>query len=296
MRIALCNEVLAGMPFERQCELAAELGYDGLEIAPFTLSDNPDTLSAAAVAQIRRAVEAAGLVVTGLHWLLVKPAGLSLTTPEAGVRARTLEVLVRLTGLCAELGGAVLVHGSPNQRNVHEGETHATALGRLRDALAGVAQAAERNGVIYCLEPLSRHETSVVNTIAEAAELVREVGNPHLRTMIDCSAAGLTEARSVPDLIDLWMPTGLIAHLQVNDPNRRAPGQGDMQFGPIFAALERHGYTGAVGVEPFDYRPDGPGAAAYAAGYLRGIREALGRSGKSAGNGSSSNISKDLAR
>ncbi len=279
MRIALCNEVLAGMPFERQCEFAAELGYDGLEIAPFTLSDNPEQLSTSEIARIRRSVEAAGLVVTGLHWLLVKPAGLSLTTPDAGVRARTQEVLVRLTGLCAELGGAVLVHGSPNQRNVHDGETHATAMARLRDALAVAAQAAGRNGVTYCLEPLSRHETSVVNTIAEAAELVREVGNPHLRTMIDCSAAGLTESQSIPALIDLWMPTGLIAHVQVNDPNRRAPGQGEMQFGPIFAALERHGYTGAIGVEPFDYRPDGPGAAAFAAGYLRGVREALARSG-----------------
>ena len=278
MRIALCNEVLSGMPFERQCAFAAELGYDGLEIAPFTLSDNPEQLSTSEIARIRRSVEAAGLVVTGLHWLLVKPAGLSLTTPDAGVRARTQEVLVRLTGLCAELGGAVLVHGSPNQRNVHDGETHATAMARLRDALAAAAQAAGRNGVTYCLEPLSRHETSVVNTIAEAAELVREVGNPHLRTMIDCSAAGLTESQPVPALIDLWMPTGLIAHVQVNDPNRRAPGQGEMQFGPIFAALERHGYTGAIGVEPFDYRPDGPGAAAFAAGYLRGVREALARS------------------
>ena len=48
-----------------------------------------------------------------------------------------------------------------------------------------------------------------------------------------------------------------------------------MRFAPIFAALQRHGYDRTVAVEPFDYVPDGSGAAAFAAGYLRGIRESL---------------------
>jgi len=275
MRIALCNEVLAAMPLERQCEYAAALGYDGLEIAPFTLSTSPEKISTADAAKIRATVEASGLVVTGLHWLLVKPEGLSLTDPDAAVRTRTLAVMTHLIGLCAERGGAVLVHGSPKQRQIAPGETHATALARLQDALAQVALAAARVGVIYCIEPLSRRETELVNTIAEAAELVRSIDHPNLRTMIDCSAAGLTEADSIPSLIERWLPTGLIAHVQVNDPNRRGPGQGDLQFAPILAALKRHGYDGTVAVEPFDYSPDGPGVAAFSAGYLRGLREAL---------------------
>ena len=275
MRIALCNEVLGGMALERQCEYAAALGYDGLEIAPFTLSTSPEKISTADAAKIRATVEASGLVVTGLHWLLVKPEGLSLTDPDAAVRTRTLAVMTHLIGLCAELGGAVLVHGSPKQRQIAPGETHAIALARLRDALAQVALAAARVGVIYCIEPLSRRETELVNTIAEAAELVRSIDHPNLRTMIDCSAAGLTETDSIPSLIERWLPTGLIAHVQVNDPNRRGPGQGDMQFAPILAALKRHGYDGTVAVEPFDYSPDGLGAAAFSAGYLRGLREAL---------------------
>jgi sugar phosphate isomerase/epimerase len=167
------------------------------------------------------------------------------------------------------------VHGSPKQRQIAPGETHAIALARLQDALAQVALAAARVGVIYCIEPLSRRETELVNTIAEAAELVRSIDHPNLRTMIDCSAAGLTESASIPSLIERWLPTGLIAHVQVNDPNRRGPGQGDMQFAPILAALKRHGYDGTVAVEPFDYSPDGPGVAAFSAGYLRGLREAL---------------------
>ena len=276
MRIALCNEVLAGMPLERQCEYAAGLGYDGLEIAPFTLDASPEKISTAEAAKIRRVVEASGLVVTGLHWLLVKPDGLSLTDPDASIRGRTIEVMLRLTALCAELGGAVLVHGSPKQRQIAPGETLATALARLRDGLAQAASAAGKAGVIYCIEPLSRRETSLVNTIAEAADLVRSIDHPHLRTMIDCSAAGQTEADSIPSLIDRWLPTGLIAHLQVNDPNRRGPGQGEMKFAPILAALKRHDYAGTIAVEPFDYSPDGPGVAAFSSGYLRGLREALG--------------------
>ncbi len=273
MRIALCNEVLAGMPLAQQCELAAALGYDGLEIAPFTLSDTPQLMSAGAAANIRATVESFGLVVTGLHWLLVKPDGLSLTDPDAALRARTLEVMKRLTGLCAELGGKVLVHGSPKQRQIAPGESHASALARLQDGLAQVARDAGANDVTYCIEPLSRNETQLLNTVAQAAAVVRAIDHPHLRTMIDCSAAGLSETESVADLIDRWLPTGLIAHIQLNDPNRRGPGQGEMRFAPILAALRRQRYAGVLALEPFDYLPDGPATAAFCIGYLRGLLE-----------------------
>jgi D-psicose/D-tagatose/L-ribulose 3-epimerase len=275
MRIALCNEVLGHMPLEQQCDYAARLGYDGLEIAPFTLAEAPQTISSAEAARIRKTVEASGLRVTGLHWLLVKPEGLSLTDPDAAVRARTIGVMARMTALCGELGGTVLVHGSPRQRQIAPGDSHAVALARLQDGLAEVARAAADAGVTYCIEPLSRQETAVLNTVAEAAELVRAVDHPHFRTMIDCSAAGLTEADDIAALIDRWLPTGLIAHLQANDPNRRGPGQGNMKFAPVLAALRRHGYDGTIAVEPFDYSPDGRGAAGFAVGYLRGLLEAL---------------------
>jgi len=275
MKLALCNEVLAHLPLERQCELAAALGYDGLEIAPFTLGDAPHRLAASEIARVRKTVESFGLAVTGLHWLLVAPPGLSVTDPDARIRTRTRDVVAQLIALCAELGGNVLVHGSPKQRGIAPGEDHATALARLRDFLAAAARVAEAHGVVYCIEPLGRAETALVNTVAEAAALVREIGRSSLRTMIDTSAAGATETQSVPELIDEWLPTGVIGHVQVNDPNRRAPGQGAMRFAPIFAALQRNGYDRTVAVEPFDYVPDGAGAAAFAAGYLRGIRESL---------------------
>src|SRR5690242_17201439 len=120
MRFALCNEVLQPLPFPQQCKLAADLGYDGLELAPFTLADDPTALTDAEIAGYRRTAEDHGLAIFGLHWLLVAPAGLSIVSPVAALRQRTKEVMVRLVELCAALGGSYLVHGSPRQRSVPE--------------------------------------------------------------------------------------------------------------------------------------------------------------------------------
>lgn len=275
MRIALCNEVLQPMPFAQQCAWAAAVGYDGLEVAPFTLSDEPHMMIAQERAAIRRAAADAGIAITGLHWLLLTPKGLSITSPDDAVRARTVEVMRRLVDFCAEVGGKVLVHGSPGQRAIPAGETRETAIARARDAFARVADDAQRAGVVYCIEPLATTETPVINTIAEAAAIVDAVGSPGLRTMIDCAAAGRMEQAPLAAVLDRWLPTGRIAHVQVNDPNRRGPGEGELQFAPILAALKRNGYEGVVAVEPFKYVPDGQACAARAIGYLRGIREAL---------------------
>ncbi len=271
MRLTLCNEVVRELPFGRQCELAATLGYAGLEVAPFTLdAEAPHLLPAGARILVRRAAAEAGIAVTGLHWLLVAPSGLSITSGDAALRARTLDVMQRLVGLAADLGAGLLVHGSPGQRQV-------AADGDAARAEAALAQAGEwaaAAGVTYCLEPLAARETNWATTVEQAVAIVARINNPALRTMLDVCAAGNGEAEAVPALLDRWLPTGWLAHIHLNDRNRRAPGQGTDHFAPIVAALRRHGYAGLCGVEPFEYRPDGPGCAAFAAGYLRGAMEA----------------------
>ena len=275
MRLSLCNEVIAEMPYAKQCEYAAQLGYDGLEVAPYTLAESPERMTPAQVAEARRATADAGIAVTGLHWLLVKPAGLSISTRDDAVRQRTLDVMFALIDLCAELGGRYLVHGSPGQRRIDAGDTHAAAFARAQACWAAAGEHAAKAGVVYCVEPLTAEATPLVNTLAEAAKLVTDIGSPALRSMLDCCSAGKMEKESPAELVARWLPQGLIAHVQVNDRNRRGPGQGDDSFAPLLAALMRHGYSGDIAVEPFDYVPDGPGSAARAVGYLRGILEAL---------------------
>lgn len=274
MRIALCNEVLAPLEFSRQCVLAAALGYQGLELAPFTLADESGAMSAPQRAAVRRSAADAGIAISGLHWLLREPTGLSITSSDASVRRATLDVMHRQIDLCAELGGTVLVHGSPAQRWLPDADAEA-ARARAIDAFAAVAQHAHDCGVVYCIEPLAPPHANFIHTIGEAAQIVRAIGQPSLRTMLDCCAAAQAEADAIPALIDRWLPTGLLAHVQVNDPNLRGPGQGELQFGPILRALARQGYQGWIAVEPFDYQPDGPGCAAYAIGYLRGLLEGI---------------------
>lgn len=271
MQIALCNEVLRDLPLRQQCDLAARLGYDGLELAPFTLGDEPHRLSSAEHRAIRREVEDAGLRVIGLHWLLVAPPGLSITAADPDTRGRTLEVMRGLVGLCAELGGGIMVHGSPAQRRIPPATDRAAARVRAVEAIAAAAEEAARFGVTYCLEALPAASTEFATTMDEAATIVRAIGNPALRTMLDTCAAAACESEPVPAIIERWVPTGLIGHVQLNDRNRRAPGQGDDNFAPILAALASSGYAGAASVEPFVYEPDGPTCAARAIGYLRGI-------------------------
>ncbi len=270
-RIALCNEVLRPLELEAQFDLAAALGYDALELAPFTLGDEPHRLPPSFQRRIRTAAAGAGLQVAGLHWLLVTPEGLSINCPSRETRRKTLDVLEGLIELCAAVGGSVMVHGSPAQRTVADGDSHSEAWRRAAELLRKVAELAGKAGVTYCIEPLSRQETNFVNTLEEAARLVEAVAHPAFATMIDTRAARLAEEATVEQLLDRWYPAGIVRHVHLNDRNRRAPGQGGDRFAGVLAALSRHGYDGYVSVEPFDYHPDGPAVAAFARGYLQGI-------------------------
>lgn len=273
MKLSLCNEVLREFEFARQCAYAAELGYAGLEVAPFTLGDDAYRMPASRRAKLRRAAVDAGLAVSGLHWLLVAPPGLSITSADPAVRERTVGVMRRLIELCAELGGSYLVHGSPAQRRITGEPDPKEAAVRGEAAWSAIADDARKAGVVYCIEPLAAPDADFVNTLEEAAAIVRRIANPALRTMIDTSAAGVMEKAPVAEIVRRWLPTGLVAHVQFNDRNRRGPGEGEDRFAPVVRALRETGYTGWIAMEPFQYKPDGPACAARAIGYVQGVME-----------------------
>lgn len=274
MRIALCNEILRGLDFAQQCALVRDLGYDGLEVAPFTLDDEPHRIDAARAREFRRIAEDAGVAITGLHWLLVRPDGLSITSPDAALRRRTLDVMLALIDLCAELGGRYLVHGSPAQRRVPEGSTREAAWAHAAEAFAAAGEAAVKRGLVYLVEPLPPDETDLINTLREGARMIADARSRGLALVLDAKSVALGENEPIEALAERWLYTGQIGHVQLNDRNRRAPGQGQDRFHALLATLQRMGYDGDLAIESFDVFPDGPTQAARAIGYVRGLLEA----------------------
>jgi sugar phosphate isomerase/epimerase len=266
MRYAICNETFEGLDHARVFRFVAGLGYQGLELAPFTLAPRITDVTPERRRELRRQAEECGLQILGLHWLLARTEGLHLTSPDAGVRERTAGYLVELARCCAELGGDILVFGSPAQRRVPAGETRARAadyaLDTLRRARAGIADA----GVTFCLEPLSPPEADFINTCAEAVELLDRLDDPRFRLHLDVKAMS-TEEAPAPDLIRRYAPR--VGHFHANDPNRRGPGFGATDFVPLFRALGDVGYRGWVSVEVFDYTPDPETIARESLRYMR---------------------------
>ncbi len=271
-RLSLCNEVLREHAFADQCRLAAGLGYDGLEVAPFTVTPDPREIRPGEVDRLRAAAEAEGIAITGLHWLLVSPEGLSITDPGPDVRRRTAEVMEALVRLCRDLGGSVLVHGSPRQRWLpDEGPAREEARRLALDHFARAGEQAAGAGLLWCIEPLA--EANFIRTVAEAVGVLDEIGGPGLATMLDASAAGQAESLPVAEVLDRGLADGRIAHVQINAVNRKAPGQGPEQLVDLVRVLVERDYRGTVAVEPFVYEPDGLGSAAFSAGYVRGLSE-----------------------
>lgn len=253
MKYAICNETFEGWEHARVCARAAELGYTGLEVAPFTLAPRITDVTAARRAELRRQAETAGVRVIGLHWLLAKTEGFHLTSADPATRRRTGAYLADLARAAADLGGDVLVLGSPVQRNLPDGMTRAQGAANALDTLRHCLPALEDARVYLCLEPLTPAETNFLTTAAEGVELIRALAHPFVKLHLDVKAMS-AEAAPAPDVIRANRE--FLHHFHANDPNRRGPGFGDTDFGPIFAALRDAHYTGWVSVEVFDYTPD----------------------------------------
>ncbi|MFI5381272.1 MAG: sugar phosphate isomerase/epimerase family protein [Tepidisphaerales bacterium] len=249
MRFAICNEIFDGWTLERICDFCRPLGYEGLEISPFTLGEKPAKLTASERAHLRRAVEDRGMEIVGLHWLLAKTTGFYVTHPDAAIRRATAEYILGLVHLCADLGGRVMVIGSPKQRSLLPGVGTAQAMEYAAEVFRPSLDPALSRGITLAIEPLGPAETDFLNTAAQGIELIDRLNHPAFRLHLDVKAMS-SEPTPIPQIIR--DSARHIAHFHANDPNLRGPGMGDVDHRPIIAALRQAGYAGWLSVETFD--------------------------------------------
>ena len=264
MKFGICNELFEGWEFSRVCEVVKKLGYDGLEIAPFTLAPRISELTAARRRELKTMVEDAGLQTIGLHWLLAKTEGLlRRPPPDATVRRQTGDYLVALAEAARDLGGSVLVLGSPKQRDLLPGVTYDQAVGYAIEVFERVMPAIAGAGIDLCLEPLAPNDTNFINTCAQAMEVIAQVAHPHFKLHMDVKAQSSEAATTVAELIGRY--ARFAGHFHAQDINLQGPSMGDVDFGPIARALvEVASYERWVSVESvrlFTGRPSETGAA-----------------------------------
>lgn len=252
MKFAVCNETFQDWPFDKAFAFARECGYTGIELAPFTIDKNAYNISHAQRAAVRKQAEEAGLEVVGLHWLLAFTEGYYLTTADREVQAKTSEYLMELARLCRDVGGKVLVLGSPQQRNLLPGVTHDQAMENAATVLRAAMPTMADCDVTLAVEPLGPEEGDFLRTADLGVDLMKMVDSPNCRLHLDVKAMS-SEQKPIADIIRDNAP--YTAHFHANDANRRGPGMGEVDFVPIFKALKDTGYDGWVSVEVFDYEP-----------------------------------------
>ena len=250
-RYAVCNEIMEGWEWQRQCEFAAEVGYAGLEVAPFTLAEHVGDISPARRDELRGVAEALGLEILGLHWLLVSPKGLHVTSPDTELRARSWDYVKQLGDLCADLGGAVMIFGSPNQRGT-VGISKEQAIAHFTEGCKSVAEHLAERSVQLLIEPLSSDQTDVINTVAEAVAVVEEVNHPAISSMFDFHNTA-DETEPLDAIVRAHFDRILHIQIQEMDGTYMGTGSGEADYLPALRAFRDLGYAGWVSLEVFDF-------------------------------------------
>lgn len=267
IKFAICNEIFQGWRLEDAFAFIKEVGYEGVEIAPFTIAERVEQISPEERKQIRELAEKLGLEIVGLHWLLVSPPGMHLTTPDDSIREQTKAYFRELIRFCADLGGKIMVVGSPKQRSLVTGDTCEAAWERTKAFFSDLLSLAEELNITFCIESLP-NETDFISTLDEALRFVREMNHPNLQTMIDVKSA-TNEGLKLDEAVRKAAPH--LRHVHANDVNRLGPGMGEVDFTPLAKALKEINYDGFVSVEVFDFSPGAERIAKESLDYLRKV-------------------------
>ncbi len=252
MKYAICNELFGKLAFEKACLLTAQHGFQGIEIAPFTLFEDPRNIGEDKICEIKHTLQLTGLQFAGFHWLFLSPQGLHITTPDSSVRERSWDHLRRLVDIAGELGGGDLVLGSPQQRHAAEISIE-QGVAYLKEGLSNIAAYAEERNSTVLIEALPAKHTNVINTLEEAGNLIKSINTPGVSGMFDFHNC-VDETLSWPELIETYFD--IIQHVHLNEINGSYPGSGDSDFLPAFQKFAEKGYNGWISLEIFDTPAD----------------------------------------
>jgi len=268
MKFGICSEIFQNWKIDDAMTFAKKAGYDGIEIAPFTLAKYVTEIPAAERKRIRDTAAQIGIEISGIHWVLVQAEGMYLNHPDSEVRARTAKYFCELVNFCADLGGKIIVVGSPKQRNVMDGITFEQAWEWATDTFRDAVKLAEQRGVTICYEPLAPSETNFVNTAADGIRFARQFNSRAMKIILDVKAM-CSEQKTIPQIIRESRDE--FAYFHANDRNLKGPGFGDVDFKPIAAALREVGYDGYASVEVFKFEEGAEAIATRSIEYLKRV-------------------------
>lgn len=261
MKFAICNEIFWTEDADkwtvaRQFEAAAQIGFDGMEISPFTLNFDARKITDAQKQSVIDASRATGVAVAGIHWLLSRTEGYHVTDPDPEVRERTARYMEDLVRLGIELGGSMMVVGSPLQRWVKDdkGITYAQAWGWFRDCMKRCGEVGLDADFKVCIEPLAVcTQNNLLWKAFEGRQMAAEIGLPNVGIILD-TYSGLRNEVDLP--AEIRASKDVLFHYHCNDFNGRAPGWGAVDFVPIMSALKDAAFERYASIEVFDFSLD----------------------------------------
>ncbi len=266
MKLGICNEMFVGWELEKIFSFVKQLGYEGVEIAPFTIAEDIGSVEESTIEEIRKLSKKVKIEIIGTHWLLVKPEGLSVSSRDKNLREKTSQYLCKLVDFTAKIEGKIMVFGSPKQRRINEGQTYKEVKEYFKEVIIPALEKCEKNNVYLCIEPLARTETNFINKAEEAIEIIEEINHPYLKLHLDVKAMS-DEKKPIPEIIE--NSARYLKHFHVNDKNLLGPGFGDIDYKPIIEKLKKIGYNGWLSVEVFDFSPGAEVIAEKSINYLK---------------------------
>jgi hydroxypyruvate isomerase len=138
--------------------------------------------------------------------------------------------------------------------------------GNVIDALRRGAEVLEPHGLVMVLEPLSDTPDLFLRTADQTYEICRAIDSPACKILYDMYHMQRNTGNVIPMMDLVWSEIG---YLQIGDnPGRKEPGTGEVNWRNVFRHVREKGYTGVLGMEHGNARPGRDGERAVIDAYV----------------------------